>query len=482
MALVIKDRVKEVTTTVGTGTLTLGGTFTGYQSFSVIGNGNTTYYTIVDNATGAWEVGIGTYTASGTTLSRDTVLDSSAGGAKVSFAAGSKEVWGDYPAGKAVTTDTLAYPPAIGTTTPAASSFTQTAYPAQGSAPATPSTGFSLYADNTNALSWKGANGYTRTFDGTSNTADRTYTLPNNSGVLALSANVQEFTSTGSSTWTRPVGAKLVYVLVIGAGSGGGSGAARGTSTTSVSGGGGGGPGGRVEMWIPASSLGATETVTVGAGGNGGVSVTNSTATASGGNAGSQGGTTSFGSWVTTVTFSSSRGGAGSTTGGTTNADAGGAVDGTHSSGTNYTAQGGAGLATNGATGVGRMGGYRPGGGGGGSGAGAGSTTLAAGHAGGLGGALLTNQTGNLSGGGGTAGATTAGNENGGNGATTVTYFTGGSGGGGGGFSSTSSSGNGGAGGYPGGGGGGGAAALGTSASGAGGKGGDGYVRVVTFF
>ena len=98
MALVVADRVKETTTTTGTGTLTLAGAATGFQSFAVIGNGNTTYYTITDSATGAWEVGIGTYTASGTTLARTTVLSSSNGNALVPFGAGSKDVFVTYPA------------------------------------------------------------------------------------------------------------------------------------------------------------------------------------------------------------------------------------------------------------------------------------------------------------------------------------------------------------------------------------------------
>lgn len=101
MALVVKDRVKETTTTTGTGTLTLAGAVAGFQSFSVIGNANTTYYCVTDS-TGAWEVGIGTYTASGTTLARTTILASSNSGAAVNLAAGSKEVFCTYPAGKAV--------------------------------------------------------------------------------------------------------------------------------------------------------------------------------------------------------------------------------------------------------------------------------------------------------------------------------------------------------------------------------------------
>jgi hypothetical protein len=105
MALVVKDRVKVSTTTTGTGTLTLSAAAAGFQSFSVIGDGNTTYYTITDTITGDWEVGIGTYTASGTTLSRTTVLDSSNGGALVNLAAGNKDVFVVYPAEKAVYQD-----------------------------------------------------------------------------------------------------------------------------------------------------------------------------------------------------------------------------------------------------------------------------------------------------------------------------------------------------------------------------------------
>lgn len=102
MALVVKDRVKSSTTTTGTGTITLGAAAIGFQAFSVIGNGNTTYYTITDTVNGTWEVGIGTYTASGTTLSRDTVLESSNSGSLVNFAAGSKDVFVAYPAERAV--------------------------------------------------------------------------------------------------------------------------------------------------------------------------------------------------------------------------------------------------------------------------------------------------------------------------------------------------------------------------------------------
>jgi hypothetical protein len=102
MALVVKDRVKVTTTTTGTGTLTLGSAQAGFQDFSVIGDGNTTYYAITDTVSGAWEVGIGTYTASGTTLSRDVVLESSNSGNLVDFGAGDKDVFVTYPAERAV--------------------------------------------------------------------------------------------------------------------------------------------------------------------------------------------------------------------------------------------------------------------------------------------------------------------------------------------------------------------------------------------
>lgn len=114
MAFVIKDRVFEYTTTTGTGTLTLAGTKSGYQQFAVVGNGNTTYYTIVA-ANGDWESGIGTYTSSGTTLARTTVLASSNSNSLVNFAAGTKEVFSSQPAGRAVAADTLATSTSLGT-------------------------------------------------------------------------------------------------------------------------------------------------------------------------------------------------------------------------------------------------------------------------------------------------------------------------------------------------------------------------------
>lgn len=114
MALILKDRVLESSTSTGTGSFTLTGAQTGYQSFSAIGNGNTTYYTIQGKnpdgtLTSDWEVGLGTYTASGTTLSRDTVLSNSLGTtALINFSAGTKDVFVTYPSGKALLGSTSA--------------------------------------------------------------------------------------------------------------------------------------------------------------------------------------------------------------------------------------------------------------------------------------------------------------------------------------------------------------------------------------
>ena len=104
MTFVVADRVKETTTTTGTGTITLLGASTGFQSFAVIGDGNLTYYTIAGQTGNEWEVGIGTYTSSGTTLARTTVLSNSSGTqpSALSFSAGTKDVFVTYPAEYAV--------------------------------------------------------------------------------------------------------------------------------------------------------------------------------------------------------------------------------------------------------------------------------------------------------------------------------------------------------------------------------------------
>ena len=98
MSLVLADRVRQTTTSTGTGTITLDGSVEGFQSFSVIGNANTTYYTIAGGT--QWEVGIGTYSSG--TLARTTVISSSTG-SKLDLAVGTKDVFVTLPAENTVT-------------------------------------------------------------------------------------------------------------------------------------------------------------------------------------------------------------------------------------------------------------------------------------------------------------------------------------------------------------------------------------------
>ena len=106
MAIVVKDRVKQSAAAPGTGTITLGAVASGFQGFSAIGNGNVTYFAITDTASGAWEVNYGTYTSSGTTLTRNaTPLSSSNAGALVNFT-GTVDVFCTYPSSKAIYEET----------------------------------------------------------------------------------------------------------------------------------------------------------------------------------------------------------------------------------------------------------------------------------------------------------------------------------------------------------------------------------------
>ena len=106
MALVLKDRVKETTTTTGTGAISLGGAVANFQAFSaVLSDTDTTYYAIVDTTNTDFEVGLGTYASGGNTLTRTTVLESSNGGSAVNLSAGSKSIFMAYPAEKSVYLD-----------------------------------------------------------------------------------------------------------------------------------------------------------------------------------------------------------------------------------------------------------------------------------------------------------------------------------------------------------------------------------------
>jgi hypothetical protein len=135
MALVLKDRVRETSISVGTSTISVLGAVTGYQTFlSAIGSGNTCYYTIYNQGTNEWEVGIGTVGVG--TLSRDTVISSSTGGTLVNFSTGNKDVFVTYPAEKAV------YLNASDNITPTALTVTSLTGPVTGTIGATtPNTG-----------------------------------------------------------------------------------------------------------------------------------------------------------------------------------------------------------------------------------------------------------------------------------------------------------------------------------------------------
>jgi hypothetical protein len=113
MALALNDRVQQTGTANTTVSFTLSGSVTGFQSFAVVGNGNTTYYSSFD-ATGNWEVGIGTYATSGPTLTRTTILASSNSGTAVTFS-GTVNVFVTYPSEKSVNLDGSNNVSALGT-------------------------------------------------------------------------------------------------------------------------------------------------------------------------------------------------------------------------------------------------------------------------------------------------------------------------------------------------------------------------------
>ena len=102
MAVIVKDRVKVTSTTTGTGAMSLGSAVVGFQDFSVIGDGNQTYYAIVLSGTSEFEVGLGTFDSTAGTLSRDEVLETSNAGSLVNFSAGVKDIFVTYPAEKSV--------------------------------------------------------------------------------------------------------------------------------------------------------------------------------------------------------------------------------------------------------------------------------------------------------------------------------------------------------------------------------------------
>ena len=178
MALVLADRVQETTTTTGTGTVTLAGAVSGFQSFATVGNANTTYYTIAGQTTSEFEVGIGTYTASGTTLSRDTILTSSNSNLAVNFSAGTKNVFVTYPASRSVYVN--------GTTiTPTNSGILPTSAGGTGSSSTTYASLTANVSGILPAANGGTANGFTA-FSGPT-TSTKTFTLPDATATILTS-------------------------------------------------------------------------------------------------------------------------------------------------------------------------------------------------------------------------------------------------------------------------------------------------------
>lgn len=150
------DRIKETATTTGTGTFTLAGAVSGYLAFSTVGNANTCYYTIVHQSANEWEVGLGTYTLSGTTLARTAVLSSTNSNAAVNFSAGTKDVFLDAPAAMFGALD-------VGTFAPQFRLTTESGVPVSTSDRATQGT---LYLTPCTLTGYPTATGLTRTYTG----------------------------------------------------------------------------------------------------------------------------------------------------------------------------------------------------------------------------------------------------------------------------------------------------------------------------
>ena len=172
MALVLADRVQETTTTTGTGSVTLAGAVLGFQSFAVVGNGNTTFYTIADQGGANWEVGIGTYSTTGPTLARTTVLSSSNSGNLVNFTAGTKTVFVTYPSEQSVNLDASGNVSALGTVSSGTWNATAITTTYGGTGLTSYTAGDLPYYSTGTALSKLaiGANGYILTSNGTAPT------------------------------------------------------------------------------------------------------------------------------------------------------------------------------------------------------------------------------------------------------------------------------------------------------------------------
>jgi hypothetical protein len=365
MALVLYDRVQQTGTANTTVSFTLSATPAGYQSFAVVGNANTTYYSSFDSS-GNWEVGIGTY-ATGGTLTRTTILSSSNTGSAVTFS-GTVTVFISYPASKSVNLDAASNVSPLGTV--ASGTWNATTV-----APAYGGTGQTSYTDGQLLI----GNSTGNTLAKSTLTAGTGVTITNGSGSITVAAPLAKQTdvfalNSVGGTYTAPANTQWVKITVVGGGgSGGGTTNQRGT---------GGGGGGVCYKWLAMTAgqtldyfcggIGTTSTVssgtltitTISAGGGG---AGTSTAYASSNTTGPSGGAASGGdiniaggtggpSWGSSTAAATQVGGKGgdATGWGSGGAPAGG---GTASgvAGTGYGAGGGGGIGvsnTNGKTGI----------------------------------------------------------------------------------------------------------------------------------
>ena len=190
MALVLADRVQETTTTTGTGSVTLLGAVTGFQSFAVIGNGNTTFYTIADQGGNNWEVGVGTYSTTGPTLARTTVLSNSLGTtALINFSSGVQTVFVTYPSEQSVNLDASNNVSALGTISSGTWNATAITTTYGGTGLTSYTAGDLPYYTSGTALSKLaiGANGYILTSNGTAPTwAANTAATPDDAYFLSF--------------------------------------------------------------------------------------------------------------------------------------------------------------------------------------------------------------------------------------------------------------------------------------------------------
>jgi hypothetical protein len=248
MALILKDRISETTTTSGTGTITLAGARVGFQGFSAIGDGNTTYYCITDGA--AWEVGLGTYTSTGNTLARTTVYSNSNGNTSpITLTVGTKNVFSPMPADGIITVNGSTIQVPGSAILPVANG---------GTGANTLTSNNVILGNGTSAVQFvaPGTSSNVLTSNGT------TWVSQAAGGGGGGTPTVETYDSGTGATWTKPGSANWVLIEIWGGGGSGGRGA-----TNFAAGGGGGGA--YNSALIPFANLQGAVTYTVGGGGAG---------------------------------------------------------------------------------------------------------------------------------------------------------------------------------------------------------------------